>query len=103
MSHRILCFPSAAKIDRRSRFIPQLDMPREEVRMEMREEDVPDAVAAFRGVLQVLFDVALRIDNGSSFRLLVRDHVGHVRKTTEVVLLHLHVLRLPEVRRICGL
>jgi hypothetical protein len=43
--------------------VSQFDVPREKVRMKVREHHVLDRVAAFLSVAKVLFDVPLRINN----------------------------------------
>src|SRR4051812_50102862 len=43
--------------------ITELQMPGNEVGMKMRQEYVPDMQAKIRGVVQVLLDISLRIDN----------------------------------------
>jgi hypothetical protein len=42
------------------------------------------------GVLQVLPDVTLRIDDGRDAGVLVRDQIGGVREAAEVILLQEH-------------
>jgi len=48
-------------------------MAGEKVRMKVREEHMPDGAAGPRGILQVLFNVALRINHRSSSGLFVRN------------------------------
>ena len=67
-------------------------MAGDEVRVEVRQENVANPNVEASRVAQVLVDVALRIDDGSRPALLVRDEVGGVREAAEVVLLDNHVL-----------
>lgn len=65
-------------------------MSGDEVRMEMREEDVLDLQIMFGGELEIAADIALRIDGGGMARLLVSDDVRGVRKTGQIKLLEDH-------------
>jgi hypothetical protein len=67
----------------------------------MGQQDVRDAQAEALGILEVLADVALRVDDGREPGAFVADQVGSVRETAEVVLLQDHPwLRRPGCRRI---
>jgi hypothetical protein len=61
-------------------------MPGEEVRMEVSEKHVPDPAAQPVGVLDVLIDIALRINHRRDPPALVGHEVGGVGQAAEVVL-----------------
>jgi hypothetical protein len=73
----------------------------------MCEQDVANAHPEAAGVIQVLVDVALGVDDRGRPTLLVRHEVGRVGEAAEVVLLEDHVsprrippgLSAPERRR----
>ena len=65
-----------AEEDPRSDPIAELQVTRDEVGVEVREQDVLDRGALRLGVLDVLVDVALRVDDGSGACPLVDDEVG---------------------------
>jgi hypothetical protein len=75
-------------------------MPRQEVRVEVSQNDVTDGVARRRCVVQILLDIPLRIDDGRLFGSFVRDQVRGVSQTAQVILLEKHggapVVRLPK-------
>ena len=81
---------AAPEVDRGPGPVTQLDVAGDEVGVEVREEHVPDGVAAGLGVGEILIDVPPGIDDGRRLRLLVRDHVGRVGQAGEIVLLDLH-------------
>ena len=58
-------------------------MAGDEVGVEVRQEHVPDPAAEPAGVLDVLLDVALRVDDGGDAARLVGDQVGGVREAAE--------------------
>jgi hypothetical protein len=80
----------AAEVDRGPGPVAELDVARDEVGMEVGEEDVLDRVAARLGIGQVPVDVTLRIDHRGGLRLFIRDHVRRMRQAGEVVLLDVH-------------
>ena len=55
----------------------------EEIGMEVRENHVPDSQLMALGEVEVLLDVALRVDNRRRVRVLVADEIRRVRKATE--------------------
>jgi len=61
-----------------------------EVRVEVRQEDVPDAQTVLGGKRQVLIHVTLRIDDGSGVCLLVADQIRRVREAIQIELLQDH-------------
>src|SRR5688500_15383024 len=65
-------------------------MPRYEIRVKVREEDVLDRQPMLRRKREVLVRVALRVDDDGGARRLVADHVGGVRETAQVELLEDH-------------
>ena len=72
---RVLRSGGGPQVDRRAGAVAQLEMSRDEVGVQMREEHVRDSKAVLSGEGQVLIDVALRIDNGRRPGLLVADEV----------------------------
>jgi hypothetical protein len=77
---------AAAKADRGACPIPQLEMTSDEIRVEMREEDVRDAETPLRSERQVLIDVTLRIDDGRRAGRLVGDEIRRVGQAVQVEL-----------------
>ena len=61
---RILGLGGRAQIDRRAGTIAQLEMPRDEVGVQVGQQDVFDREAVLRRKGEVLVDIALRIDDG---------------------------------------
>lgn len=61
-------------------------MPGDEVRVEVGEEDVADPAAQPPRVLDVLVDVALRVDDRGHPGGLVGDQIRRVGQAAEVVL-----------------
>jgi hypothetical protein len=56
----------------------------------MGEENVVNVEVVLGGVVEVLIDIALRVnDNGSAGRL-IRDEVGGMRETAEIILFQPH-------------
>ena len=70
--------------------VAQLEMAGDEVRVEVGQEHVGDPAAERVRVLDVLLDVALRIDDHGRAARLVGDQIARVRETPEVVLLEDH-------------
>ena len=94
---RVLGLGPRAKVDRRALALAKLEVAGHEVGVEVRQEHVLDPAAQPPGVLEVLLDVALRIDHGRVAARLVGDQVGGVREAAEVVLLEDHeVVRVAE-------
>jgi hypothetical protein len=65
-------------------------MPRNEIRMQMRQDHVLDLEPVFAGKRNVLIDVPLRIDNNRRPRLFVANQVGSMRQTRKIKLLEDH-------------
>jgi len=70
--------------------IAQLQMPGDEVGMEMRQEYMLDPEPALGGKRNVLVRVPLRVDDGGRACLLVSNHVGSVRQARQIELLEDH-------------
>src|SRR5439155_963894 len=79
-----------AEMDGRALALAELEVARDEVGVEVRQEHVPDPKAEAAGVAHVLLDVALRIDDRRHPALLVGDEVGGVCEAAQVVLLENH-------------
>ena len=82
-------------------------MSREEVGVEVGEEDVADLQPVLRRIVEVGVDVALRIDDGGGAARLIADQVRRVGEAIQVVLLEDHgcsrrLLRPADVLRPVG-
>src|SRR5215469_11825470 len=86
----VLGLRAGAESNRGTAAVAQLQMPGDEIGMEMREEDVADGEAELCGVGQVLLDIALRINDDRSSAGLVSDEIRCVREAAQVVLLQNH-------------
>ena len=86
----VLGLRGRAQMDRRAGSVAQFEMTGDEIRMQMREEDVRDPQAARLRERQVLIDVALRIDDRSDPRLLVGDQIRRVRQAVQIELMEDH-------------
>jgi hypothetical protein len=62
----------------------------DEVRVHVGQEHVLDPAAELLGVIEVLLDVTLRVDDRGAASHLIGDQVGGVRQAAEVVLLEDH-------------
>src|SRR5438309_687089 len=71
--------------------VAQLEVAGDEVRVKVREEHMADPAPEPVSVLEVLRDVALRVDHGRLAALLVGDQVRGMGEAPEVVLLEDHV------------
>ena len=60
---------SLPKIDRSSRPIAKLEVPGDEVGVQVSQDDVLDAKSSFVGKRQVVADVTLRVDDGGYVRV----------------------------------
>ncbi len=65
-------------------------MTGDEIGVEMGEEHVLDRAPRLRGVLEILLDVPLRIDDRRAPVRLIGDEVRRMREAAEVVLLEDH-------------
>src|SRR5690606_6640608 len=81
--------------DLRARGLGQLEVPGEEVGVEVRLDHVADLEALGGGVVQVLLDVAARVDDGGHPGVEVRDQVARLGQAVQVVLREPHVALLP--------
>ena len=70
--------------------IAKFEMAREEVGVKVRQEDMTNRKSAGLRVFEILFDVALRIDDDSDAGLFVADEVRGVRQATQIVLFQQH-------------
>jgi len=84
---RVPCFRRGAEIDRRAHPVAQLQMPGDEIGVQVRQEDVLDGEPMFGGKRNVLVDVALRVNDGCRACRLVSNEVGRVRQAWQVELL----------------
>src|SRR5262249_34739431 len=87
---RILRPPARAEVDPRARALAQLEVARQEVGVEVREQDVPDRGAELGRLLDVDPDVAARVDDHGRPRALVEDQIGSLRETAEIDLFEVH-------------
>jgi hypothetical protein len=62
----------------------------QKVSVEVSQDHVPDLELALPGILQVLINIPLRVNNCSSMALLVSNQVGSMSQTTQVVLFQNH-------------
>ena len=83
-------FRRGAEIDSRAHAIAQLQMPGDEVGVEMRQKDVLDLEPVFGGKRDVLIRVPLRINDGCRACRLVSNQVGGVRQARQIELLKDH-------------
>ena len=86
-SERVPGFGHCAKINPCAHPIAQLQMPCDEIGVEMRQKYVLDRKRMPGGKRGVLVRVALRINDSRSARLLVSNNVGSVRQTRQIELL----------------
>src|SRR5712691_9062624 len=70
----------------RSNAVPEFQVAGEKISVKMGQEDVADVASVLGGILQVLVDVALRIDDDRRTGHGVGDQVRGVRQTAKVVL-----------------
>jgi hypothetical protein len=82
-------FRERTQVNLRAGSIRQLAMTADEVRMQMRLNDVPDREPLPVSFFDVQGDIALRVDDASeSFR---PEHIRRVRKARQVELLKVHL------------
>jgi hypothetical protein len=87
---RVLSLGRSAEINGGAGPIAQFEMPGNEVRVKVREEDVRDPQTVLVGEGEVSIDVALGIDDRRRSRLLVADEVGRVREAIQIELVEDH-------------
>ena len=87
---RVLGPRPSAEMDRRALALAKLEVSGHEVGVEVRQEHVTDPALKPAGVLEVLLDIALRVDHSCGSARLVGDEVRGVREAAEVVLLEDH-------------
>ena len=86
----VLRLGPGAEMDGRADPLRELEMTRHEVGMKVGQEDVANLERLAFGVLEILVDVALRVHDGRDAGRLVRDQVGGMGQTAEVVLFENH-------------
>src|SRR5262249_27763854 len=72
---RVVGLRAGAEMDRRAGALAELEVARDEVRVEVGEEHMADLEPEPIGVLEVLLDVALRVDDRGLAGALVADEV----------------------------
>jgi len=87
-------FPTEA--DDRAHAVAQLEVAGNEIRVEVRQEDVRDTKVVIGRERQILIDVALRIDDSRGTALLISNDVRGVCETVEIKLLEEHMSIMPE-------
>ena len=83
---RVLGPGFGAETDPRTGPIAELEMPCQEVGVQVGQEHVRDVQPVFAGEHQILLHVALRVDDRRRARSLVAHHVRRVCKTIEIEL-----------------
>src|SRR3954471_7467611 len=78
VSDWIFGFTAAAQIDCRANPFAQLDVTSKEVRMEVSQKHMANGAALAVRILNVLFNVTLRIDDRGRTGFFVCNKVGHV-------------------------
>jgi len=81
---------ACAEMDRGPLAIPQLEMARDEVRVEVGQKDVADPAADPPRGLDIVVDVTLRVDDRRHAAALVGDEIGRVGQAAEVMLFEDH-------------
>ena len=84
---RVVGLGAGSEVDRGAGAVAELEMAGHEVGVEVREEHMADPAAEPLGVLEVLLDVPLRVDDGRLATLLIGDQIRGVGEAAEVVLL----------------
>lgn len=83
----------SAQVDRRAGAVAKLEVSRDEVRVQVRQDDVCDPQLVLCGERQVLVDVTLRIDDGSDAGLFIGHDVRSVCEALQVKLLEDHAAK----------
>jgi len=88
---------ASAEMDGGAATVPQFQMAGNEVGVEMGEEDVADLKAECLGIVDVLLDIALGVDDDGGGTGLVSEQIGGVGQAAQVVLFqnHRNLFRLP--------
>ena len=81
---------AGAEMDGGAAAIAELEMAGDEVGVEVREEDVADLEAECVGVVEILLDVALRVDDDGGVAGFVAEKIRGVGEAAEVVLFQDH-------------
>src|SRR5207237_626741 len=86
-SELVLGIGARAEVDARAFAVAQLEMSGEEIGVEVSQKDVANPAPQPVGVLDIVVDVALRIDRRPQGGGIVGDQVGSMGQAAEVVLL----------------
>jgi hypothetical protein len=70
--------------------VPKLQMPRDEVSMKMRKKDVLDSETQPGGVLNVPFNITLRVYYNRDASLCIADEVRGMGQAAQVILFKNH-------------
>ena len=81
---------ASAEMDGGVRVVAELEVAGDEVGVEVRQEDVTDLEAECVGVVEILLDVALGVDDDRGVAGFVAEQVGGVGETAQVVLFEDH-------------
>ncbi len=84
---RVVGLRTGAQMDLGAGAIAKLEMAGDEIGVKVRKEHVADPAAEPVGVLEILVDVALGVDDSRLANLRIGDQVGGVGEAAEVVLL----------------
>ena len=82
---------AGAEMDGGAATVAELEVAGDEVGVEVREEDVTDLEAEFFGVVEVLLNVALGVDDDGGVAGFVAEEIGGVGEAAQVVLFQDHV------------
>ena len=82
----ILSLSTCTKINSGPGLLPQLNVSSQDVGMEVRQEDILNLPVIRFGVVEILLNIPLRIDDRGHTGPLSRDQVGRVGQATEVIL-----------------
>ena len=86
-SKRVRRLRRRPQVDRRAHVIPQLQMPRNKIRVQMRQEHMLDLKRMLSREGQVLIRIPLRIHHRRSTRLLIANDIRSMRQAGKIELL----------------
>src|SRR5687768_16063240 len=75
-----------AQTNRGADAVSELDVAREEISVKMGEENVVNVKVVLDGVVEVLIDIALRVDDNGSSGRLIGNEVRCMCKTAKIIL-----------------